>query len=122
MERYLFIREAEPRSLFWHPEENIGSFQRTRSAGDVVEAALHPCRKDRSHGLAMPNNAASVVYPPTVMQWEALVGNELDWHTVPPGRVETTAAARWGGSRRKKQHYQHDFSNYAGLVAVCLAA
>ncbi|KAJ1323623.1 beta-glucuronidase [Microdochium nivale] len=38
------------------------------------------------------------------------VSNELNWDTIPPGRVETLA----DGSR--KQSYQHDFFNYAGLA------
>ncbi|RSM12466.1 hypothetical protein CDV31_006307 [Fusarium ambrosium] len=38
------------------------------------------------------------------------VNNELDWHTIPPGRVETLE------NGKRKQHYQHDFFNYAGLA------
>ncbi|KAM0332301.1 hypothetical protein ACHAQA_002577 [Verticillium albo-atrum] len=38
------------------------------------------------------------------------VSNELHWESIPPGNVETLP----DGSR--KQHYQHDFFNYAGLA------
>ncbi|KAF4813985.1 Beta-glucuronidase [Colletotrichum tropicale] len=38
------------------------------------------------------------------------VCNELDWDTIPPGRIEVLA----DGTR--KQSYQHDFFNYAGLA------
>ncbi|WYZ38487.1 hypothetical protein EsH8_III_000401 [Colletotrichum jinshuiense] len=38
------------------------------------------------------------------------VSNELTWETIPPGRIETLA------SGKRKQHYQHDFFNYAGLA------
>ncbi|KAF5498363.1 Beta-glucuronidase [Colletotrichum fructicola] len=37
------------------------------------------------------------------------VSNELDWTTIPPGRIEVEDGKR-------KQHYQHDFFNYAGLA------
>ncbi|KAF9877075.1 hypothetical protein CkaCkLH20_05341 [Colletotrichum karsti] len=38
------------------------------------------------------------------------VSNELTWDTIPPGRIETLQ------SGKRKQHYQHDFFNYAGLA------
>lgn len=38
------------------------------------------------------------------------VSNELTWHTIPPGRIEDL------GNGKRKQHYQHDFFNYAGLA------
>ncbi|KAH6669195.1 glycoside hydrolase superfamily [Plectosphaerella plurivora] len=44
------------------------------------------------------------------------VSNELNWDTIPPGKIETLA----DGSR--KQVYQHDFFNYSGLarsVSLC---
>ncbi|KAK2003146.1 hypothetical protein LX36DRAFT_697094 [Colletotrichum falcatum] len=56
-----------------------------------------------------------VVAPDRRFRLTVAVGNELDWHTVPPGRVKTTTTAG-GRRRRKKQHYQHDFFNYAGLA------
>lgn len=37
------------------------------------------------------------------------VNNELHWHTIPPGRIVTTADGR------KRQQVFHDFFNYAGL-------
>ncbi|MDR6979644.1 beta-glucuronidase [Streptomyces sp. 3330] len=37
-----------------------------------------------------------------------VVNNELTWTSVPPGHVEETA-------RGRRQHYFHDFFNYAGL-------
>ncbi|KAK2036187.1 hypothetical protein LZ31DRAFT_536666 [Colletotrichum somersetense] len=57
------------------------------------------------------SDITDVVAPGSRFRLTVAVGNELDWHTVPPGWVETTA-----GGRRKKQHYQHDFFNYAGLA------
>jgi beta-glucuronidase len=38
------------------------------------------------------------------------VNNELSWQTIPPGRIEVLK------NGRRKQHYQHDFFNYAGLA------
>ncbi|KAH7016748.1 beta-glucuronidase [Ilyonectria destructans] len=38
------------------------------------------------------------------------VENVLTWETIPPGRVETL------DNGQRKQHYQHDFFNYAGLA------
>lgn len=37
------------------------------------------------------------------------VNNELHWHTIPPGRVDTLPDGR------RRQHQFHDFFNYAGL-------
>ncbi|KAL3254269.1 hypothetical protein ABHI18_009031 [Aspergillus niger] len=38
------------------------------------------------------------------------VNNELTNETIPPGKIETLADGR------RRQHYQHDFYNYAGLA------
>ncbi|KAM0428517.1 hypothetical protein ACHAPT_006877 [Fusarium lateritium] len=38
------------------------------------------------------------------------VCNELHWGTIPPGRIEV------GNDGRRRQLYQHDFFNYAGLA------
>lgn len=38
------------------------------------------------------------------------VNNELTWQTIPPGKIEVLA------NGKKKQTYQHDFFNYAGLA------
>ncbi|KAF5591662.1 beta-glucuronidase [Fusarium pseudocircinatum] len=45
-----------------------------------------------------------------IVQPGKAVSNELDWHTIPPGRIETLK------NGKRKQHYQHDFFNYAGLA------
>ncbi|CAH0020128.1 unnamed protein product [Clonostachys rhizophaga] len=39
-----------------------------------------------------------------------LVNNELTWDTIPPGRIEVLE------NGKRKQNYQHDFFNYAGLA------
>ncbi|RGP79783.1 beta-glucuronidase [Fusarium longipes] len=52
----------------------------------------------------------SIVLPGHKVRLTVAVNNELDWHTIPPGRVETF------DDGKRKQHYQHDFFNYAGLA------
>ncbi|KAH6876391.1 glycoside hydrolase superfamily [Thelonectria olida] len=51
-----------------------------------------------------------LVAPGQQFRLTVAVNNELDWHTIPPGRVETLE------NGKRKQHYQHDFFNYAGLA------
>ncbi|KAF4956409.1 hypothetical protein FSARC_11612 [Fusarium sarcochroum] len=51
-----------------------------------------------------------IVAPGQQVRLTVAVNNELDWHTIPPGRVETLS------NGKRKQHYQHDFFNYAGLA------
>ncbi|KAL4882577.1 beta-glucuronidase [Aspergillus karnatakaensis] len=51
-----------------------------------------------------------LVNPGQQFRLTVAVNNELTWHTIPPGRVEVLE----NGDR--KQHYQHDFFNYAGLA------
>ncbi|KAJ4024660.1 hypothetical protein NW766_000900 [Fusarium irregulare] len=51
-----------------------------------------------------------IVQPGCKVRLTVGVNNELDWHTIPPGRIETL------DNGKKKQHYQHDFFNYAGLA------
>lgn len=51
-----------------------------------------------------------LVSPGNKVRLTVAVNNELDWHTIPPGRVETL------DNGKRKQHYQHDFFNYAGLA------
>ncbi|KAJ0426611.1 beta-glucuronidase [Aspergillus carlsbadensis] len=51
-----------------------------------------------------------LVKPGQTFRLTVAVNNELTWHTIPPGRIETLE----NGDR--KQHYQHDFFNYAGLA------
>ncbi|KAF4452071.1 putative b-glucuronidase [Fusarium austroafricanum] len=52
----------------------------------------------------------NIVEPGKQIRLTVAVNNELDWHTIPPGRVETLK------NGKRKQHYQHDFFNYAGLA------
>ncbi|KAF3804368.1 Beta-glucuronidase [Colletotrichum gloeosporioides] len=51
-----------------------------------------------------------VVKPGQKFRLTVAVSNELTWETIPPGRIETLA------NGKRKQHYQHDFFNYAGLA------
>ncbi|KAF6805036.1 beta-glucuronidase precursor [Colletotrichum musicola] len=51
----------------------------------------------------------SVVSPGEQFRLTVAVSNELDWTTIPPGRIEVKDGKR-------KQHYQHDFFNYSGLA------
>lgn len=51
-----------------------------------------------------------LVKPGTDFRLTIAVSNVLTWDTIPPGRIETLP----DGSR--KQSYQHDFFNYAGLA------
>ncbi|CAG7557829.1 unnamed protein product [Fusarium equiseti] len=51
-----------------------------------------------------------IVKPGCKVRLTVGVNNELDWHTIPPGRIETLE------NGKNKQHYQHDFFNYAGLA------
>ncbi|KAF5007144.1 hypothetical protein FDECE_6530, partial [Fusarium decemcellulare] len=55
-------------------------------------------------------DATDIVTPGQQFRLTVAVNNELTWHTIPPGRVETLA------NGKRKQHYQHDFFNYAGLA------
>ncbi|TDZ19340.1 Beta-glucuronidase [Colletotrichum orbiculare MAFF 240422] len=57
-----------------------------------------------------------VAKPGKTFRLTVAVSNELTWETIPPGRIETL------DSGKRKQHYQHDFFNYAGLarsVSLC---
>ena len=49
------------------------------------------------------------VRPGATHRLTVCVNNELHWHTVPPGRVDTLPDGR------RRQHQFHDFFNYAGL-------
>jgi beta-glucuronidase len=51
-----------------------------------------------------------LVNPGQTFRLTVAVGNELTWKTIPPGRVENLH------NGKRKQHYQHDFFNYAGLA------
>ncbi|WQF79455.1 Putative glycoside hydrolase, family 2, glycoside hydrolase family 2, catalytic [Colletotrichum destructivum] len=51
-----------------------------------------------------------VVRPGERFRLTVAVSNELSWETIPPGKIETLA------NGRRKQTYQHDFYNYAGLA------
>ncbi|KAF4813502.1 Beta-glucuronidase [Colletotrichum tropicale] len=51
-----------------------------------------------------------VVKPGQKFRLTVAVSNELTWETIPPGRIENLA------NGKRKQHYQHDFFNYAGLA------
>ncbi|KAG7416910.1 Beta-glucuronidase [Fusarium oxysporum f. sp. rapae] len=53
---------------------------------------------------------SDIVQPGKQVRLTVAVNNELDWHTIPPGRIETLK------NGKRKQHYQHDFFNYAGLA------
>ncbi|UPK93312.1 hypothetical protein LCI18_004247 [Fusarium solani-melongenae] len=55
-------------------------------------------------------DVTDLVAPRQQFRLTVAVNNELDWHTIPPGRVETLE------NGKRKQHYQHDFFNYAGLA------
>ncbi|KAL2681388.1 hypothetical protein Neosp_008999 [[Neocosmospora] mangrovei] len=55
-------------------------------------------------------DVTDLVAPGQQFRLTVAVNNELDWHTIPPGRVETLE------NGKRKQHYQHDFFNYAGLA------
>ncbi|TLD07944.1 hypothetical protein PspLS_12173 [Pyricularia sp. CBS 133598] len=52
----------------------------------------------------------NLVAPGQSFRLTVAVNNELSWHTIPPGRIETLK------NGRRKQHYQHDFFNYSGLA------
>ncbi|GKT51572.1 beta-glucuronidase [Colletotrichum spaethianum] len=62
-------------------------------------------------GDYMPFEAGltEVVSPGQKFCLTVAVSNELGWHTIPPGRIETV-------NGKRKQHYQHDFFNYPGLA------
>ncbi len=49
------------------------------------------------------------VLPGKTFRLTVCVNNELGWDTIPPGKVVTLPDGR------RKQHYFHDFFNYAGL-------
>ncbi|OAL56830.1 beta-glucuronidase [Pyrenochaeta sp. DS3sAY3a] len=51
-----------------------------------------------------------IVEPGEKFYLTVAVNNELSWETIPPGRVEVLRDGK------RKQHYQHDFFNYAGLA------
>ncbi|KAF6818847.1 beta-glucuronidase precursor [Colletotrichum plurivorum] len=51
----------------------------------------------------------NVVLPGEQFRLTVAVSNELEWTTIPPGRIVTKDGKR-------KQHYQHDFFNYSGLA------
>ncbi|EKJ71771.1 hypothetical protein NXS19_012774 [Fusarium pseudograminearum] len=51
-----------------------------------------------------------LVEPGSEFRLTIAVNNQLTWETIPPGRIEVQS----DGSR--KQSYQHDFFNYAGLA------
>ncbi|KAL0943557.1 beta-glucuronidase precursor [Colletotrichum truncatum] len=55
-------------------------------------------------------NITDLVKPGQSFRLTVGVSNELTFQTIPPGRVETLA------SGKRKQHYQHDFFNYAGIA------
>ncbi|KAF4974597.1 hypothetical protein FZEAL_8524 [Fusarium zealandicum] len=55
-------------------------------------------------------DVTDLVAPGEEFRLTVAVSNELGWHTIPPGRVETL------DNGKRKQHYQHDFFNYAGLA------
>lgn len=55
-------------------------------------------------------DVTDLVAPGQQFRLTVAVNNELGWHTIPPGRVETFE------NGKRKQHYQHDFFNYAGLA------
>ncbi|KAM5341254.1 hypothetical protein ACJ41O_015363 [Fusarium nematophilum] len=52
----------------------------------------------------------AVVVPGQQFRLTVAVNNELNWHTIPPGKIEVL------GNGKRKQHYQHDFFNYSGLA------
>lgn len=51
-----------------------------------------------------------LVKPGQKFRLTVAVNNELTWETIPPGKIEILA------NGKKKQTYQHDFFNYAGLA------
>ncbi|KZL83023.1 beta-glucuronidase [Colletotrichum incanum] len=51
-----------------------------------------------------------VISPGERFRLTVAVSNELSWETIPPGKIETLA------NGKRKQNYQHDFFNYAGLA------
>ncbi|KAK1842216.1 beta-glucuronidase precursor [Colletotrichum chrysophilum] len=66
---------------------------------------------DHSGGYTpFETDITDVVKPGQKFRLTVAVSNELSWETIPPGRIETLA------NGRQKQHYQHDFFNYAGLA------
>ncbi len=51
----------------------------------------------------------ALVEPGQEVRLTVVVNNELTWQSIPPGIVEVAADGR------RRQHYYHDFFNYAGL-------
>ena len=54
-------------------------------------------------------DVTDIVRPGESFRLTVVVNNELTWESIPPGTIETKP----DGVRR--QHYYHDFFNYAGL-------